>query len=413
MAPAVDPALGLIYLAVANPEPRVSGAARAGNNLYTNSLVALNATTGKLIWHFQSVHHDLWDYDNTMTPLIASVNYSGGAQTVVIYGSKTGWLYYLNAKTGTPALPVQEMPVPQLASQATASTQPIPAGDPLVPTCPQSTGSTQAIPDFTSGCEFTPYLHQPVVVTPGGTGGANWALMSLDPTTGLLYVPAAESNEAYSDGLPYGQPTFWKPPGEFSTGVLDAVNPQTARNATTGAVLLNWQTGAGIATTPITYTVNGVQYVAIFASGNSATNDSLWALKLGGSVPQASAPPPIPARLPVNGVTVAGSAVSDTVVMGRTWNSTTNAPGSTENLASLAAMAPAIMTVSAGTTVTFKNPSGNTKNHCAESFFDPASFKIGPLAPGQSGTFTFTTPGDYFYNDCAGFPWNTGEIVVQ
>ena len=450
MAPAVDPALGLIYLAVANPEPRVSGAARAGNNLYTNSLVALNATTGKLIWHFQSVHHDLWDYDNTMTPLIASVNYSGGAQTVVIYGSKTGWLYYLNAKTGTPALPVQEMPVPQLASQATASTQPIPAGDPLVPTCPQSTGSTQAIPDFTSGCEFTPYLHQPVLVTPGGTGGANWALMSLDPTTGLLYVPAAESNEAYSDGLPYGQPTFWKPPGEFSTGVLDAVNPQTnkiawqvatpdllsdgdgilttssgllfegspsgvfsARNASTGAVLLNWQAGAGIATTPITYTVNGVQYVAIFASGNSATNDSLWALKLGGSVPQASAPPPIPARLPVNGVTVAGSAVSDTVVMGRTWNSTTNAPGSTENLASLAAMAPAIMTVPAGTTVTFKNPSGNTKNHCAESFFDPASFKIGPLAPGQSGTFTFTTPGDYFYNDCAGFPWNTGEIVVQ
>jgi PQQ-dependent dehydrogenase (methanol/ethanol family) len=450
MAPAVDPSLGMIYLAVANPEPRVSGAARAGNNLYTNSLVALNASTGKLIWYFQSVHHDLWDYDNTMTPLIASVNYAGGAQTVVIYGSKTGWLYYLNAKTGTPALPVQETPVPQLASQATASTQPIPAGDSLVPTCPGSTGSTQAIPDFTSGCEFTPYLQQPVLVTPGGTGGANWALMSLDPTTGLLYVPAAEANEAYSDGLPYGQPTFWKPAGEFSTGVLDAVDPQTnkiawqlptpdllsdgdgilttssgllfegspsgvfsARNATNGAVLLNWQTGAGISTTPITYTVNGVQYVAIFASGNSSSNDSLWALKLGGTVPQASPPPPIPARLPVNGVTVAGSTVSDTVVMGRTWDTATSSPSKTENLASLTAMAPAIMTVPAGTTVTFTNPSGNAQNHCAESFFDPASFKIGPLAPGQSGSFTFTTPGDYFYNDCAGFPWNTGEIVVQ
>ena len=72
MAPAVDPQLGLLYLAVANPEPRVSGAARAGNDLYTNSLVALNAATGKLDWYFQSVHHDLWDYDDTMTPVIAS-----------------------------------------------------------------------------------------------------------------------------------------------------------------------------------------------------------------------------------------------------------------------------------------------------------------------------------------------------
>jgi plastocyanin len=76
-------------------------------------------------------------------------------------------------------------------------------------------------------------------------------------------------------------------------------------------------------------------------------------------------------------------------------------------------MAPAVMTVPAGTTVTFTNPAGNLKSHCAESFFDPASFTIGPLAPGQSGTFHFVKPGDYFYNDCAGFPWNTGEIIVS
>ena len=76
-------------------------------------------------------------------------------------------------------------------------------------------------------------------------------------------------------------------------------------------------------------------------------------------------------------------------------------------------MAPEIMTVPAGTTVTFENPSSNSKDHCAESFFDPASFKIGPLAPGQSGTFQFTKAGTYFYNDCAGFPWNTGEIIVS
>ena len=131
MAPAADPQLGMIYVAVANPEPRVSGAARAGKDLYTNSLVALNSVTGKLDWYFQSVHHDLWDYDNTMTPLIASIRYSHGTQQVVIYGSKSGWLYYLNAKTGKPALPVHETTVPGLAAQATSATQPIPAGQSL------------------------------------------------------------------------------------------------------------------------------------------------------------------------------------------------------------------------------------------------------------------------------------------
>lgn len=453
MEPAVDALLGLIYVAVANPEPRVSGAARAGEDLYTNSLVALNAATGKLDWYFQSVHHDLWDYDDTMTPLIASVRYPRGTQQVVIYGSKTGWLYYLNAKTGKPALPVRETKMPQLASQATSPTQPIPAGQSLVPTCPQRTGPTQPIPDYHSGCEFTPYLSAPVLVTPGGDGGANWALMSLDPKTGLLYVPAAEVNFAYSNGLPYGQPTFYEPLGEFRGGVLDAVNPRTnkiawqvttpyglsngdgilttsagllfegapngilsARNPANGKVLWSWQTGTGIATTPVTYTVNGVQYVAILAGGNStynSTGDSLWAFKLHGTVPPAKAPAPIPNRVPIGGTAVAGDTVADTVVMGRTWDTATNSPSATENLASRVAMAPAILTVPAGTTVTFTNPSGNAKSHCAESFFDPASFKIGPIAPGHSGTYRFVKPGDYFYNDCAGFPWNTGEVIVQ
>ena len=227
MAPAVDPQLGLIYLAVANPEPRVDGAARAGNDLYTNSLVALRASTGKLAWYFQSVHHDLWDYDDTMSPVIADVRYHAGVRKVVIYGSKTGWLYYLNAQTGKPAVGVREKKVPGLASQATSATQPIPQGDSLVPTCPSTNNSTRPIPDFTSGCEFTPYLHTPILVTPGGAGGADWALMSFDQRTGLLYVAASETDFAYSDGQPYGQPTFWRPAGAPGSGLLDAVNPRT------------------------------------------------------------------------------------------------------------------------------------------------------------------------------------------
>ena len=454
MAPAYDAKLGLLYLALGNPEPRVSGAARAGDNLYTNTLVALDVNTGKLVWHFQSIHHDLWDYDNVNTPVIARVRYPSGFKTVVIYGTKSAWLYYLDAKTGKPALPVHEVPVPQLASQATSPTQPIPAGQPLTPTCPQNTGPLQPVPDYMSGCEFTPYLHSAVIVTPAGAGGANWAPDSFDRKTGLLYVPAALVNFAYTDGLPYGQPTFFKPEGEFRGGALDAVNPKTntivwrktvpfgltngdgvlttstgllfegspqgtfwARRATTGRILWRWQTGAGIETTPVTYRVHGVQYVAILAGGNTAFTstfgDSLWAFRLGGKLGPATAGPSIPSRVPVNGVTIAGSAVANTVVLGRDWDTTTGAPGTTEDLASQTAMAPAIMTVPVGTTVTFSNPAGNSKQHCAEAFFDPASFKIGPLAPGQAGTFQFTKPGTYFYNDCAGFPWDTGEIIVQ
>jgi plastocyanin len=190
-----------------------------------------------------------------------------------------------------------------------------------------------------------------------------------------------------------------------------------ARNASTGQVLWNWQTGTGIANSPITYQVGGVQYVAVFAGGDpnpyrSKLGDSLWAFKIGGTLKPLPAPKAIPARTPVLGPNVAGSTVADTVTLGRTWNATTKAPGTTENLSSLIAMAPPIMTVPSGTKVTFTNPSGNTKDHCAESYFDPASFKIGPLAPGKSGSVTLTTPGDYFYNDCAGFPWDTGEIIV-
>jgi PQQ-dependent dehydrogenase (methanol/ethanol family) len=449
MAPALDPKLGLIYLALANPEPRTMGAARAGNDLYTSSLVALHWNTGKLAWWFQSVHHDLWDYDNTMSPVIADVSVHGKVRKVVVYGSKTAWLYYLDARTGKPVLPVREVKVPQLASQATARTQPIPQGSPLVPTCPKAGTPTRPVPGYVNGCEFTPYLHRAVRVVPGGSGGADWALMSFDQHNGLLYVPASLQASAYTDGQPYRQPKFWAPEGELTGGVLDAVNPATnkiawqlrttysqadgdgivttasgllfegspdglldARLASTGKVIWNWQTGGEINTTPITYSVGGVQYLAVFAGRVPAGGDSLWAFKLGGSLPQAP-PPPLPTRVPVVGPTVAGSATGDVVVLGRTWDTATGSPGTKENLASQVAMAPPIMTVPTGTTVTFQNPASNAKMHCAQSFFDPANFTIGPLAPGQSGSFTFTKPGAYFYNDCAGFPWNTGEIIVS
>jgi PQQ-dependent dehydrogenase (methanol/ethanol family) len=446
--PAIDPTLGLVYLAVGNPEPRIVGGERPGDNLYANSLVAINVKTGRLVWYFQSVHHDIWDYDNTMYPVIADVRYGRTVREVVIYGSKTARLFYLNARTGKPVLAVHEVAVPQLAAQATSPTQPIPAGDSLIPTCPQASGNTEAIPDYIKGCEFTPFGDSAVMITPGFGGGADWAPMSFDRQTGLLYVAASEADTAYSSGEPYGQPTTWAPLGERRGGILDAVNPQTnkiawqvatefplskgdgpmttaggllfqgspsgvlsARSPVTGRSLWRWQTGTGITTTPITYEVRGTQYVAVLA-GTSSSVARLWAFRLGGTLRQASAPGAEPTRMPIDAPAVAGAKVKYVVVLGRVWDAATGRPGSTENLASETAMSPEIMQVPAGTTVRFENPQTNEKYHCAESFFDPAGFKIGPLAPGQSGTYRFVKPGDYYYNDCAGFPWNTGEIIV-
>jgi PQQ-dependent dehydrogenase (methanol/ethanol family) len=449
IAPAVDPGLGLIYFTFGNAKPRGVGLPRAGADLYANSIVAVHAGTGKLDWYFQSVHHDLWDYDDAMFPVIANVRYASGVQTVVIYGSKSAHLYYLNARTGKPVLPVHETAVPQLASLATSPTQPIPAGDSLVPTCPPRTGVDRPVPGYKVGCEFTPFGNKPVIISPGRGGGGNWAPLSFDRKTGLLYVPASEQNTAYSSGEPYGQPLFYEPAGELRGGVLDAIDPRTnkivwqqatkypqangdgilttatglllegspgglfiIRNASSGKQLWSWQTGSGIATTPITYLAHGKQYVAIFACANLVPCN-LWSFRLNGTVKQAHAPVQPPVRVLVTGPSVAASTVKDTIVMGRTWDTGTNSPGTTEDLGSQIAMAPPILTVKAGTKVTFTNPVGNTQEHCARSFFDPAKFSIGPLKPGSSRSFTFTRKGVYFYYDCAGFPWNVGEVVVH
>ncbi len=449
IGPAIEPKLGLIYITFGNPDPLVTGGRRAGDNLYDNSIVALHASTGKMAWYFQSVHHDLWDYDNEMWPVIARVSYAGTPREVVIYGSKTGWLYYLDARTGQPVVPVHEKPVPVVPALDSSPTQPIPAGDSLVPTCPRTTGPTQVIPGYQAGCEFTPPGDRPVMDTPGRGGGSNWEPLSFSHQTGLLYVPASEVDTAWSNGEPYGQPTSWAPAGELEGGVLDAVNPQTnkivwqvktrypsqhgegvlttaggllfqgalggllaARSAATGKVLWSWQTGDSITSTPITYSVKGTQYVAVFACATSIPCN-LWAFRLDGPVrAQAKAQAQPALRSPVSGVSaVRGRTAGDTVDLGVDW--TSGAPGTTEDLAHTTAMAPDVMTVPAGTTVTFINPATNTQDHCARSFFDPASFKIGPLAPGQSRTVKFTKPGDYYYTDCPGLVWNTGEIVVR
>ncbi len=131
--PALDPELGLLYFSTANPGPDLNGSVREGDNLYTNSMVAIEAKTGKYRWHFQQVHHDIWDYDSPNPVILFDASYGGVARKGVVQVSKTGWAYILDRTNGKPLIGIEERPVPQEPRQKTAATQPYPVGDAVVP----------------------------------------------------------------------------------------------------------------------------------------------------------------------------------------------------------------------------------------------------------------------------------------
>jgi quinohemoprotein ethanol dehydrogenase len=120
--PAVDPELGLIYFSTGNPGPDFNGRTRAGDNLYSVSMVALEAETGKYRWHFQQVHHDLWDYDSANPVILFDVKVNGRVRKAIAEAGKTGWVYILDRVTGEPLLGIGEKPVPQEPRQYTSAT---------------------------------------------------------------------------------------------------------------------------------------------------------------------------------------------------------------------------------------------------------------------------------------------------
>jgi PQQ-dependent dehydrogenase (methanol/ethanol family) len=341
--PAIDPELGLLYLTTGNPWPDTDGTKRGGDNLFSCSIIALDLKTGQRKWHFQEVHHDLWDYDGPSSPVLADVTYQGQPRKIVMHGSKTGMMYILDRTNGQPLVGIEEKPVPQLPEQKTARTQPFPIGDAFVPTCPVG------VPDwYPSGCLFTPFYGERIAISPGSNGGLAWAPMSYSPLTKLVYACGSLRTNSFDingfDGLPFLTPF---------RGTLSAINPTTnkivwqkefpfqcgggsgllntasgllfhgqadgllvAHDATTGDVLWQFQTGAGADAPVATYEVDGEQYVAILAGGNAYMNstagDNLWAFKLGGTVaalPAPRAPGPALLQLPPT-VTVAPEILS-------------------------------------------------------------------------------------------------------
>jgi len=196
----VDEARGLIFVPTSSPSPDFYGGERKGSNRYANSVVALRASTGKVVWHFQVAHHDLWDYDVASQPMLISVKRNGREVPAVAVGTKIGHLFLLNRETGKPLFPVEERAVPQTSVQGEASspTQPFPTlPRAIVPqklTPDDAWGITPAdrdacrerIKSLRSEGLFTPPSLEGTIIFPGNVGGMNWSGMSYDAKRGLL-----------------------------------------------------------------------------------------------------------------------------------------------------------------------------------------------------------------------------------
>jgi alcohol dehydrogenase (cytochrome c) len=331
--PAIDPELGLVYFSTGNAGPDYNGAVRAGDNLYTVSIVAIEAATGRYRWHFQQVHHDIWDYDASNPVILMDVNVDGRTRRAVAEVGKTGWAYILDRETGKPLSGIDERPVPQEPRQKTAATQPFPRGDAVVPQSIAVAPEGQAL--INDGRIFTPFVGgDPTIMLPGIWGGANWPPSAYDPMQQRLFVCASSVVNGYAGGgdpklvppradAPYlgGGTTFTRIPRAGIIAALDVTTNTlawryqwpdqcysgllataggllfvgrndgrlTALDSATGRQLWEFQTGAGMHAPVSTFEHNGRQYVLAFSAGNaligSARGDSVWLFGVDGTLP--------------------------------------------------------------------------------------------------------------------------------
>lgn len=205
----LDEKRGIVYIPLGSPSYDFYGADRRGANLYGNSIVALEAATGKYVWHFQTVHHDLWDYDLPAPPNLVTVNHGGKEIDAVAQTTKTGFLFLLNRETGEPLFPVEERPVPAsyIPGEEAWPTQPVPlkprpyarqhmTEEDLTSFSPGSYDSlVRKFRSMRYEGLFTPPDLRGTLMLPGTRGGSNWGGGAFDPATGLLYVKSNDSPE--------------------------------------------------------------------------------------------------------------------------------------------------------------------------------------------------------------------------
>jgi len=240
----VDAERGLVYLPIAGPAANYYGGDRPGNNDYANSIVAVDAETGEYRWHFQTVHHDLWDSDAPSAGTIVDVTVDGVRIPAIAHVTKTSYMFFLNRETGEPVFGVEERPVPagDVPGEWYSPTQPFPLKPPPLSrvsfdkdtdmvrpedTTPEHVAACQDLWDRSGGFynagPFTPFsFHadgtppQSTIQLPGGTGGVNWGGPASDPTTGYVYVNAHDTSLV-------GWVEVRKPGGNYGRGVSEDV----------------------------------------------------------------------------------------------------------------------------------------------------------------------------------------------
>ena len=276
-----DPDLNLIYVTTGNPQPVIAHKNRAGSNLYTGSIVALNPDTGKMVWAFQSSPHDTHDWDSTQTPVLIDGELNGQPRKVLAQAARNGHYFLLDRATGK-ALVSSEYVKTNWAMGYDPKGQPIPnpAKDPQI---------------------------DGALVTPNQGGATNWPPPSFSPQTGLLYVSAGQAYSVYYIYDPSDNPQGWggTDRGGYAESMLQAIDYKTGKvrwshkwegniragvlstagnvvftggpssdlvalNATTGAALWQARLNAAVANGPITYELDGLQYVLVGAG------DTLW-----------------------------------------------------------------------------------------------------------------------------------------
>jgi glucose dehydrogenase len=271
----VDEARGIVYVPTGSAKYNFYGGYRHGDNLYSDSLIALDARTGRRLWHFQTVHHDIWDVDNNSAPQLITIRHEGKPVDVVAQASKTGYLYVFDRVTGKPIWPIEERPVPQgstVPGEKLSPTQPFPTRpepfsrqsftaddiNPHILTPEERERFRQRVAKARNEGPFTPIGFEEVIHMPGNQGGSNWGSTAANPTDGRVYVigfnvptiirllkpgekrpaRAGAPEEVVREGYPVTDgfglyPTIIKPP--YTT--------LTAYDLNTGAIA--WQKGLG------------------------------------------------------------------------------------------------------------------------------------------------------------------------
>ena len=442
----VDPDLGLVYFATGNPAPMFGGEIRAGDNLFTASVLALDIETGERRWHYQVVRHDVWDAD-IATPLLLYDHDTGtGEPRKALAAMRAdGVLFLFDRETGEPLTPIEEREVPQDEYQRTAATQPFPVGvESILPEC--SFWRDRVPPPFELSCSgFTPpMVNEHTIVAPGvPIPRVRVTPMSFSPQTGYIY---AQGRAMVGRARRFEDPFHWRIDDNELTlpdpvGILAAVDTRTSRVVwkhevpasllgtsgpltTAGGLMFRGSAGGQVEaydartgerawtfrTSPVgvqvrpgpasTYEVNGTQFIVI------PMGPDLWAFTLDGEVPARGEPVLDPwegYERPQPAPTATRRIETATLIEG-----VRGMVGGTRYGFDEHRFNPVLALVTRGARVQFVN-NGQVAHTIAAR---DGSWSTGPIDPAMSAYVTLEAAGTFLYH-CTDHPWAIGQVTVE